>query len=64
MSNEFRIGKWNVEGLIELKLVELERIMKEQSLSILCMAATHELGVDSYVLDSGCLVILLGGVVG
>ena len=29
LSKEFRIGNWNVEGLIELKLAELEGIMTE-----------------------------------
>ena len=55
---------WNVEGLSEVKLEELERIMREKGIDVLCMQETHIAGADSYISDAGSLIILSGGVLG
>ena len=55
------MGTWNVEGLTDAKLEHLQLVMSDRRLHILCIQETHLPGADSYVTDSGFLVILSGG---
>ena len=59
-----RIGSWNVEHLTPVKFIELQNIMIEKGLSILCLQETHIAGADSYISTEGFLIILSGGPVG
>ena len=59
-----KVGTWNVEHLAEVKIVELQRIMIERDIGILCLQETHSNGVDSFVTEEGFFIILSGGPVG
>ena len=56
-----RIGTWNVEHLIDLKIVELQLMMIERHLDILCLQETNTTGVEFYITDEEFLIILSGG---
>ena len=58
------ICTWNVEGLSDVKLHELERIMDYLGIHIMCIQETHIAGADLYLSDAGSLIILSGGVPG
>ena len=57
-SNLDGIASWNVEGMTESKLVELESIMASQRIGILCMQDTHVKESQTYFTAGGYLVIL------
>ena len=54
------IGTWNVEGLTDLKIIELERHMNETGISILCLQETHRAKSDNFITDAGFWLILSG----
>ena len=56
-----QLGTWNVEGLTEQKIIELQNIMDDRDLGVLCMQETHRAGADYFTTDEGFLVILSGG---
>ena len=56
-----KIGTWNVEGLTDSKIVELQNIMEERGLGMMCLQETHRLGADYFLINEGYLVILSGG---
>ena len=58
------ISTWNVEGLLDEKLHELEHIMDRLGIYILCVQETYIVRADSYFSDAGSLIILSGGVPG
>ena len=53
------ICTWNVEGLTDEKLHELERIMDRLWIHILCVQETHIAGADSYFLDASSLIFFV-----
>ena len=59
-SHRLIIVTWNVEGLSNTKIVELERIMQDSGIHILCMQETHRARAYSFVTDGQSLVISSG----
>lgn len=55
------IATWNVERLSESKIEQLELLMEQYGLSILCIQETHKSGAYSYTMETGTLVVLSGG---
>ena len=41
-----RIGTWNVEGLTDAKVVELQHYMMDIGLDVLCLQETHWTNTD------------------
>ena len=58
------VGSWNVEGLLDTKIVELERIMHDLGIHILCLQERNWAGADSFVIDGHYFVILSRGIIG
>ena len=58
---KLNIGTWNVEHLTPQKVVELQRLMIEKDLDVLCLQETHICGAESYITEEGFLIILSGG---
>ena len=56
-----RIGTWNVEGLTDSKIIELQMLMEERDIGVLCIQETHRSGADYFLTSEGFLVILSGG---
>ena len=59
-SRDMRIGTWNVEGLTDANVVELQHYMMDIGLDVLCLQETHWTNTDSHVTDAGFLLILSG----
>ena len=59
-----KIATWNVEGLTDSKVEELQIIMEERGIGILCLQETHRAGADYFFTEKGYLLILSGGPVG
>ena len=57
---QMTVASWNVEGLTEAKLVELQVFMAKHDVSILCLQETHKSLSDYYVTHDGFLAILSG----
>ena len=51
---------WNVEGLTKSKIIELQRMMIQKRISIICIQETHQAKSDYYVTEEGFLLILSG----
>ncbi len=51
------IGTWNVEGATDSKIVELQNIMEERGLGILCLQETHRPAADYFLIDAGYFII-------
>ena len=64
LSDKFWIGNWNVQGLTDLKLVELQAFMVAMQISVLSMTEVHVAGAESYVSNAVFFVALSGGVIG
>ena len=55
-----RFGTWNVEGLTDIKIHMLQRIMRQSNIGVLCLQETHRCGSDYWITEDGYLVILSG----
>ena len=55
------IGTWNVEGLTDRRIFELQIMMEERDIGVLFMQGTYRFGVDYFLRMMGYLVILSGG---
>ncbi len=53
-------GTWNVEGLTDIKLYQLCRIMRLRSIAILCLQETHDSNSICRCLEGGYLLINSG----
>ena len=51
------IGTWNVEGLTDTKIIELQNIMEERDIGIMWLQEIYRLGTDYFITDEGYLVI-------
>ena len=60
-NSKIYVGSWNVEHLTPLKIIELQIIMLEKGLDVLCLQETYISGADSYLTEEGFLIILSGG---
>ena len=60
-STEFTIGSWNIEGYTIAKQVELEQTMEREGIGVLCIQETWQTLSDTFVTDTGYLVVLSGG---
>ena len=58
------IGTWNIEGLTDVKLIELQEHMLNMQLDVLCLTEVRKPGAESYATEEGFYFILFGGVVG
>ena len=58
-TGELPIGQWNVEGLTPSKVVQLQQVMRQRKIGIICMQETHLKNSDYYI-DNVYLVILSG----
>ena len=58
---ELHFATWNIEGLTDVKIAQLQNIMLLNDIHILCIQETHQPGAFSYVSDSGFLIINSGG---
>ena len=54
------MGTWNVEGLTDAKVVELQHYMMDIGLDVLCLQETHWTNTDCHVTDAGFLLIPSG----
>ena len=54
------MGTWNVEGLTDAKIVELQLHMQKLGIGILCLQETHRTESTHEVTDDGFLLILSG----
>ena len=57
---QFRITTWNVEGLTQSKIMELQWHMQQQAIDIICLQETHREDSDVQITDAGFLLILSG----
>ena len=55
-SRDMRIGTWNVEGLTDATVVELQYCMMDTGLDVLCLPKTHWMHTDCHVMDAGFLL--------
>ena len=60
-SKQLRIASWNVEGLSDVKIEILQRIMRIRDIDIICLQETHRSLSDVVVTDAGFLLVLSGG---
>ena len=58
--HQLKVGSWNVEGLTEAKLMQLELMMEERATDLLCVHETHRAMSDVWVSMKGYLIILSG----
>lgn len=58
---QWLVGTWNVEGLTDKKLEELQLWMYELGIGVLCMQETHKSGSEYSITEAGFLLILSGG---
>ena len=63
-NEHMNISTWNIEYLTDVKIVELQRIMVDRVIAILCIQETHLSGVDSFITEEGFLIILSCGPAG
>jgi len=59
-TDRLKVATWNVEGLTEAKLVQLQIHMTKRSIDVLCVQETHITKSEYRVLDDGFLLILSG----
>ena len=59
-SRNLVVGTWNVEGLTDAKIVELQLYMQKLGIGILCLQETHRTESTHEVTDDGFLLILSG----
>ena len=53
-------GTWNVEGLTEAKIIQLQLVMVCLGISVLCLQEIHRTMSEYRVTDEGFLVVLSG----
>ena len=53
-------GTWNVEGLTDIKIIQLCSIMRKRALAFLCLQETRVSYSGNRVLDNGYLLITAG----
>ena len=58
----WRVATWNVEGLTDVKLVQLQTVMERRNIGVLCVQETHRRNSDYFCTEEGYLVVLSGGV--
>ena len=51
---------WNVEGLTEEQVIQLQNTMRELGISVLAMQETHVNEAPHYIIEEGFLMILSG----
>ena len=59
-SASITISSWNIEGLTDSKLVELQTIMVQDDIGIICLQETHKSQSGYWITDDGFLVVLSG----
>ena len=59
-SPQLKVASWNVEGLTDSKLMQLEMIMEERGISLLCIQETKRSMSDVWATAGGYFVILSG----
>ena len=59
-ARDMRMGTWNVEGLTDSNVVELQHNMMDIGLDVWCLQETHWTNTDCHVTDAGFLLILSG----
>ena len=59
-SRNLVVGTWNVEGLTDAKIVELQLYMQKLGIGILCLQETHRTESTHEVTDDAFLLILSG----
>ena len=57
----WRVATWNVEGLTDIKVIQLQRVMEKRGIGMLCLQETHCNNSDYYSTAEGYLIILSGG---
>ena len=60
LKKQLHIASWNVEGLTDAKIFELQKHMWEMGIDILCIQDTHCSQSPYYLTEEGYLVILSG----
>ena len=59
-SGDFVIASWNVEGLSDAKLIQLQRVMVSRNIKVLCLQETHVAKSEYRVTEEGFLLIQSG----
>ena len=54
------VAFWNVEGLSDAKIVQLQRVMVSRDIKVLCLQETHVAKSEYRVTDEGFLLIQSG----
>ena len=54
------LATWNVEGLTDFKIIELQLLMDQLGIGILCLQETHKTQSAYYVTDGGYLLVSSG----
>ena len=56
------IGSWNLEGMTDIKLYEVCRYMKSNSIDVMCIQEVRRLHSDTFKSDAGYLVYSSGSI--
>ena len=59
-SGDFVIASWNVEGLSDAKLIQLQRVMVSRNIKVLCLQETRVAKSEYRVTEEGFLLIQSG----
>ena len=60
VSGRWGLATWNVEGLTEVKVEQLQLVMARRDIGLLCIQETHRTNSDYFVTDASYLVIFVG----
>ena len=58
------MASWNVEGLTDIKVIEVKSFMRRHNISVVCIQETHIKRTPYYTTEGGFLVVLSGSVEG
>ena len=53
-----KIATWNIEGLSDLKIIELQRYMLDMDIDLICLQETHIPGAEAYPTEEGFFIVL------
>ena len=59
-SASIKISSWNIEGLTDSKIIELQNVMMQGNIGIICLQETHKSQSEYWITEDGFLVVLSG----